>query len=112
MKYREPRKPLETTTKLHTQNGVFQAVLRSISASGAKVQGMAPLPLGTRVRIELIAGARDAKVVWCRGKSIGLKFGKPLSAPELAAVHKPGSVSRVDMNRAATKGFGHGFREL
>jgi hypothetical protein len=112
MRYREPRKPLQTAAKIHTEGGVSSTVLRSVSCSGAKAEGISPQPKGARIMVELHGETLAAKVMWSRGKSIGLKFDKPLNATALAAIHRPGSVSQINVTRATSQSSGHGFREM
>ena len=112
MKYREPRKPAETTTKIHDIRGVSRAILRSISCSGAHADGVSSLASGSMLAIELLGSMRNATVVWSHEKSFGLKFETPLNQIELAAIHRSGSVSQRVMGRSVNKPFENGFREL
>ena len=40
-----------------------------------------------------------AKVIWSRGEYIGLKFDQPLTAAELAEVHRPGRLTHYQNGR-------------
>ncbi|MDJ0825182.1 MAG: PilZ domain-containing protein [Rhodobacter sp.] len=112
MRYRDLRKPSDRPITIRSDRGASEALVRDISASGVKVAGADTLPTGTRVDVGVLGKIRAARVVWCRGKTMGLKFNHPLDAASLQAFHRPGGASQRQFDRFAIGQGGHGFREL
>ena len=112
MKYREPRRPTDVAANIHFDEGACTGVVRSISASGVKIEAMSPPPVECVVSVEMLGKTRAATVVWCRDKYVGLMFDAPLSGIELASIYRPSSIPHKNIGPTVKKPQGHGFKEL
>lgn len=80
-----PRQRLQLTGAIHFDQETTSARIRNISVEGAMVECPWDFHLGTELLLDLgQAGTLLAKVRWCRGGQIGLKFASRFDLKKLA----------------------------
>jgi hypothetical protein len=96
---RSPRRRVLLTGMFHSLTSSHGASIRNLSCTGASIECEGPLKVGCEGVLQ--AGEVDAlcRVVWTRGKVIGLKFDQPLSNCLVLELHR---VTQADVQRAQT----------
>lgn len=93
LRHRAPRLRLLKAALLTSDAGTWSARLRNISGGGALVECAQPFEVGTRLKLDISAGAPlEASIVWNRGKQIGLKFDSEF---DLSTLSPPSAQSQV-----------------
>ena len=108
MRYREQRFATDRELRLVHGSEVQRVQLTNVSATGARLQKLAPLPRDTRVVLCHLHHKFPAKVVWSNERQTGVTFIEPLSNADLQTL--AGTVGQ--MSRHGGGWSNHGFREL
>ncbi|CAM3067171.1 hypothetical protein SPAN111604_02110 [Sphingomonas antarctica] len=61
----------------------YNALLRNLSSEGAMIDTSAPLARFAKIAFQCGTIAVDSTVIWRRGDSFGIRFGKPITAQQL-----------------------------
>ena len=112
MKYRADRRLSDREITVHSESSTQHVTLRDVSTSGMKIRCSKLFHRGTKVYIHLLGQDRGAAVIWSRGGYTGLKFDNPLTATELAAIHRPCDLSPFRSGRLKLHTGVQRFREL
>lgn len=90
MRYREMRLPCDTELAASLGDEMRRLRFVNISASGARVEGLAPLPRDALVVLHHLGVRHATRVVWANERQAGLRFVRSLSAAELGHLRGTG----------------------
>ncbi len=84
LKAREQRFKLIRGAMVHHERGTIGARLRNISRGGALLECSEEFAVGAALRLDISADTLlDARVVWTKGRSVGVQFAKPFDLKKL-----------------------------
>ena len=93
---RPPRHRLIRTGTLAVDGDTLPVRLRNISAGGAMVECDRPVPVATRVDLDLDeAGRLEAEIRWSEGGRLGMRFAAPFTLSRLARSAGVRAIPRV-----------------
>jgi hypothetical protein len=107
MRYREMRLPCDTEVTVILGEEARRARFVNLSPSGARLEGLGPVPRGSLVTLLRLDASLIARVVWSGQRHCGLRFDHPLSRGEMDALRGVGGRLGGWPTRAM-----QGFREL
>ena len=112
MNYREPRWPVDEAVYVVTPTGTVRAQLRNVGAQGMSFATSAVLRRGQAIRVVAVGREIEARVLWARGSSAGVRLQAALSTEDLTILRKLPRGHIQTQNRPA-RGFTAGrFSEL
>jgi hypothetical protein len=80
------RHPTDAAIRVWHENQSFRAVALNISTGGARLGGLAPLPLNAKVTIQYIHLTLRAQVVWRERNLTGVRFMTRLTSKQAYAL--------------------------
>ncbi len=107
MRYRNPRIPLDREVRVVHADGIHRGELANISATGARLRNLPPLPPNSTVKLCHLHLQISAKVVWSENGQTGICFAAPLSSADVQSV--AGNNAMISNRHSLPQ---HGFREL
>ena len=112
MKWRAQRRVVDFPTSVSSDRNSVLLNASSISASGAKLEGIHALKKGDEICITCLADRISARVVWAAHEECGINFTRPLEKRQLAYFRKPGGTGFAVWNLSGSSSNMHGFHEL
>lgn len=114
MRFRDQRFPCDVELPVACAGAVRRVQVVNVSVTGARVEGLGPVPQGARMILCRLDGRHPGVVVWANARQAGLRFSPELSPAQVDALR-----GVVGGDRAGGHGAGgariaasHGFREL
>ncbi len=86
MRQREKRSPTEAAIRLWHNNQCHRAIALNISTGGARLDGVAPLPVNAWVTVQYLHLNIRAQVAWTEPGVIGVRFATPLTIEQARAL--------------------------
>lgn len=86
MRFRPQRYPAQTELRILQGEPAHTAELTNLSATGARLNTTARLPMSSMVTLSYVGLRLLSRVVWSREQRTGLEFVTPISGPELNAL--------------------------
>ena len=93
MRYRETRLPCGTEVAVALGEEVRRARIVNISPSGARLEGLGRLPRDALVMLAHLGSRVAAWVAWSNDRQAGLRFPRPLSDEDVAALRGVGGAT-------------------
>lgn len=90
MRYREQRYPADTALRIEFGERVERAHLVNVSATGARLSQLAPLPSGTVLNLCYLSIRLSASVIWSNQRQTGIRFTRPISMGDVNVLRGAG----------------------